>query len=191
MESQLAALLFASAVIMGSPGPSTISVTAVGAAFGIRRSLNYAGGLIVGTIAVLLIVAAGVVVLVMSIPHGATVLTAAATVYICYLAIKIAMAPPIDAQNAQTTAPAFVGGLLLAIANPKAYFAIAAVFAGAQLNAVVKIVLLSAMIVLIHLTWLLAGASLSRLLHDPLSSRLINVTLAVALVAVTLHSTLR
>ena len=39
---QLLALVLASAVVMGSPGPATISVTAVGAACGLRHSLGYA-----------------------------------------------------------------------------------------------------------------------------------------------------
>ena len=56
-------LILASVVIMGSPGPSTMSATAVGAAYGFRRSLLYACGLIVGTTAVLLAVAVGVVTL--------------------------------------------------------------------------------------------------------------------------------
>ena len=36
----LLSLILASLVVMGSPGPSTMSVTAVGAAFGFRRSLR-------------------------------------------------------------------------------------------------------------------------------------------------------
>ncbi|TKB63782.1 MAG: LysE family translocator, partial [Mesorhizobium sp.] len=44
---QLLALVLASAIVMGSPGPATISVTAVGAAFGLRDSLRYASGIVV------------------------------------------------------------------------------------------------------------------------------------------------
>jgi threonine/homoserine/homoserine lactone efflux protein len=47
----LAALILASAAVMGSPGPSTMSVTAVGAAFGLRRSLDYLWSLILATVA--------------------------------------------------------------------------------------------------------------------------------------------
>ena len=50
----LLSLIVASLVVMGSPGPSTVSVTAVGAAFGLGRSLGYLSGLIAGTVAVLL-----------------------------------------------------------------------------------------------------------------------------------------
>ena len=193
MWRSLMALILTSAVIMGSPGPSTISATAMGAAFGVRRSFRYLSGLIVGTMAVLLAVSIGVVALVLAIPHGAGVLGAISAVYILYLAFKIATAPPLQSQSGVVAPPAFVGGLLLAIANPKAYLAIAAVFAGTTvivddhgLDAVVKTALLSVMIVIIHLCWLLAGASLARVLRDPVSSRLVNVLLAAALVGTTL-----
>ncbi|MFI5003281.1 MAG: LysE family translocator [Reyranellales bacterium] len=189
----LMALILASVVIMGSPGPSTISATAMGAAFGVRRSLNYACGLIVGTMAVLSMVSIGVVALVLSIPQGARVLGAVSAVYILYLAFKIATAPPLESRSRHMAAPAFLGGFLLAVANPKAYLAIAAVFAGTTvvvedhgLDAVVKTASLGVMIVIIHICWLLAGASLSRVLHDPVSSRLVNVSLAAVLVITTL-----
>jgi threonine/homoserine/homoserine lactone efflux protein len=185
-------LILASVVVMGSPGPSTISVTAVGAAYGFRRSLNYMCGLILGTTAVLCAVALGVVAILLSIPHGAPVLITISAVYILYLAFKIATAPPLTSQHHHVAAPAFAGGFLLAIANPKAYLAIAAVFAGTSsfsddhaLDAVVKTAVLTVMIVIIHVCWLLAGASLSRVLHDPTSSRIVNVSLAAGLVIAT------
>jgi threonine/homoserine/homoserine lactone efflux protein len=182
-------LILASTVVMGSPGPSTMSATAVGAAYGFRRSLAYAFGLILGTTAVLFAVAAGVVAFLSSIPHGAPVLFAISTLYILYLAFRIATTPPLAAKRDEVGRPAFAGGFLLAIANPKAYLAIAAVFAGTTLfresralDAAAKTALLSVMIVVIHMCWLLAGASLSRVLQDPVSSRLVNVALAVGLV---------
>ena len=100
---------------------------------------------------------------------GARAVSAA---YILYLAFRIATAPPLARQRDQAAAPAFAGGFLLAVANPKAYLAIGAVFAGISitgesgaLDATVKIALLGVMIVIIHMCWLLAGASLSRVLH--------------------------
>ena len=188
----LMGLILASVVIMGSPGPSTVSATAMGAAFGVRLSLKYVCGLITGTICVLLAVSAGVVALMLSIPLGARVLGGISAIYIAYMAFKIATAPPLESRGGHASVPAFVGGFLLAIANPKAYLAIAAVFAGTTivvdhpgLDAVVKITLLGVMIVIIHICWLLAGASLSRVLHDPVSSRLVNVSLAAILVTTT------
>ncbi|MFL5337833.1 MAG: LysE family translocator [Geminicoccaceae bacterium] len=187
--ARISALLLASAALMGSPGPSTVSMTAVGAAFGLRRSLPYALGLIVGTCLVLLVVATGVFTVLRSVPSLAPVLTAASAAYIVYLAIRIARAPPIRQHDPDSTAPSLMGGLLLAAAHPKAYVAIAAVFAGSRLDgfppateALVKTALLAFMVVLIHFGWLVAGASLSGALRDPLASRIVNLALAVVLV---------
>ncbi|MEF0939399.1 LysE family translocator [Rhizobium sp. BR 362] len=185
-------LLLASLVIMGSPGPSTISATAVGAVYGFRRSIGYVCGLIAGTVVVLSAVAVGVVAILFSVPYGASVLTAVSTVYIAYLAFKIATAPPLARRGDQIATPAFTGGFLLAVANPKAYLAIAAVFAGVSLfhdqrtlDAMLKITLLSLMIVAIHLCWLLVGTSLSRFLQNPTISRIVNISLAGMLLVTT------
>jgi threonine/homoserine/homoserine lactone efflux protein len=189
----LVSLILASFVVMGSPGPSTMSVTAVGAAFGFRRSLAYLTGLILGTVAVLVAVAAGVVAMLLSLPRLAPVLLAASTAYIVYLAFKIATAPPLSRQGKAAGAPSFAGGFLLGVANPKAYLAIAAVFAGTTLavesriiEAMLKTAVLTIMIVVIHLCWLTAGVSLSRLLHDPVSSRIVNLLFAAILIITTI-----
>jgi threonine/homoserine/homoserine lactone efflux protein len=188
----LVSLILASLVVMGSPGPSTMSVTAVGAAFGFRRSLAYLTGIILGTTAVLVAVAAGVVAMLMSLPRLAPVLVAASAAYIVYLAVKIATAPPLSRQDQAASAPSFAGGFLLGVVNPKAYLAIAAVFAGTTLavesrviEAMLKTAVLTIMIVVIHVCWLTAGASLSRLLHHPVSSRIVNLLFAAILIITT------
>ena len=177
-------LILAATVVMGSPGPSTISMTAVAAAYGLRRSLGYLAGLVVGTTVVLIAVAAGVVSILLSVPQLAPVLLGASAAYILYLAFKIATAPPLSKQDGSGT-PSFAGAFLLAVANPKAYLAIAAVFAGSTLEAPAKIAILTVMIVVIHVCWLLAGASLSRFFYDPVHSRVANAIFAATLVATT------
>ncbi|OFW97941.1 MAG: threonine transporter RhtB [Alphaproteobacteria bacterium RIFCSPHIGHO2_12_FULL_66_14] len=185
----LLTLVLAAAVIMGSPGPSTMSVTAVGAAFGFRRSIRYLCGLVSGTIAVLLAVATGVVSLLLSAPDLAPVLLAASAAYILYLAFRIATAPSLSRHDRTIAAPSFAGGFLLAVANPKAYVAIAAVFAAttlvadAALDAALKTAVLGLMIVAIHLAWLMAGTSFARVFHDPASARIANIVFAAILVA--------
>jgi threonine/homoserine/homoserine lactone efflux protein len=191
-------LVLASAIVMGSPGPSTMSVTAVGAAFGLRRSLNYLAGLVLGTIAVLCAVATGVIAVLLSVPQLSTLLIVASALYILYLAFKIATAPPLSEPGREATAPSLVGGFLLAIANPKAYLAIAAVFASTTViadaraaDALVKTMVLAVMILIIHLAWLLAGAALSRLLRDPVASRVANIVFAATLVLMTAFAAIR
>ena len=187
---QLLALVLAASVVMGSPGPATISVTAVGAAFGLRPSLRYTSGVALGTIAVLLVVAAGIVGVLASVPWLAPVLTVFSAAYILYLAFRIATAPPLAERGGAATRPTFFGGFMLAVANPKAYVAIGAVFAGAsskagQLGLSAKLLVLAAMIIAIHLLWLLAGTAFARFLRDPLASRIINLLFAATLVLTT------
>jgi threonine/homoserine/homoserine lactone efflux protein len=186
----LLSLVVVSTIVMGSPGPTTMSVTALGAAFGFRRTLFYLIGVILGTIIVLLAVATGTFAILLSVRPVELVLVAASTLYLLYLAFRIAAAPPLSRLHDSGAAPSFTGGLVLAIANPKAYVAIAAVFSGSTvitgspaLDSAIKTLVLAGMIVTIHLCWLLAGASLSRFLHDPFCSRIANVTFAAALVA--------
>jgi threonine/homoserine/homoserine lactone efflux protein len=188
LSRPLLTLVSAGVVLMGSPGPSTMSVTAVGAAFGPRRSLRYASGLVLGTSAVLLAVASGVVALLLSIPGLSPALGAVSALYMLYLALRIATAPPLSTRDGDAAAPSFAGGFLLAIANPKAYLAIAAVFTSATvashslvLDTLSKTAVLAAMIVVIHLAWLFAGASLARFLRDPSRARIVNVVFALIL----------
>ncbi|TRC98033.1 LysE family translocator [Mesorhizobium sp. WSM4303] len=177
---------------MGSPGPATISVTAIGAALGLRNSLRYAWGIILGTVAVLLVVATGITAVLTSMPGVAPVLAVASAAYILYLAFRIATAPPLAARDSGAVLPTFLGGFLLAVANPKAYVAIAAVLAGSAtaagadaLGVPARLAVLTLMIVAIHVLWLLAGAAFASTLRQPLASRIINLVFAATLVLTT------
>ena len=129
-----------------------------------------------------------VVAVLLAVPQLAPVLLIVSVGYILYLAFRIATAPPLAASDRSGDTPSFGGGLLLALANPKAYVAIAAVFAGSALAPFLKVAVLAGMVVLIHVAWLVAGAALARVLRDPLWSRRVNLALAAALVAATAYS---
>jgi threonine/homoserine/homoserine lactone efflux protein len=184
-------LVVTSAAIMGSPGPATISLTAAGSAYGVRGCWPYLVGVIAGTAVVLVAVAAGITTALLAAPTLRVVLIAISAAYILWLAWHVATAPPMIDASSASDAPTFPGGLLIGIANPKAWVAIAAVFAstrladGAAIDAIAKVAVLSAMIVLICSTWLLVGAFLAQVLRDPRRSRIVNVALAVALVVST------
>ncbi|HEY2983913.1 MAG TPA: LysE family transporter [Jatrophihabitantaceae bacterium] len=183
-------LVLTSLAIMGSPGPATISLTAAGAAFGVRRSVGYLVGIIAGTVAVLVAVATGITAVLLSFPAVRPVLIGVSAAYILWLAYHLATASP-QAQTQDAHAPSLLGGALLGVANPKAWVAIAAVFASARLahsatvDAAVKAAVLAAMIVLINTVWLIAGASFAPVLREPRRARIVNVVLAVTLIAAT------
>ncbi|HZQ66187.1 MAG TPA: LysE family transporter [Gaiellaceae bacterium] len=187
----LGPLILTALAIMGSPGPATTSLVASGAAHGVRRSLPYLAGIVAGTTAVLLAVATGITAALLALPVLEAVLLGASAVYVLWLAYHIATSPPLADRTATSPAPSLAGGALLGVANPKAWVAIAAVFASAHLSAgavadaAAKTAALIPTIVLINATWLLAGTSLAPLLRHPRRSRLVNRSLAVVLVAAT------
>ncbi|SBW12951.1 Amino acid efflux protein [uncultured Alphaproteobacteria bacterium] len=190
MADELLLLWLAAFPLMGSPGPATMSLAGLGTAFGFRRSLGYLVGIVAGTTVVLLMIATGVTALVLAQPILLTALTLLAGVYILYLAWKIATAPvgPLAPRSAQ--APAFVPGFGLAIANPKAFAAIGAVYAGHTVvaddlaaDAVYKLAALALVIVVVNTAWLAFGAIFSRMLTNPAIGRAVNVMFAVMLVA--------
>jgi threonine/homoserine/homoserine lactone efflux protein len=184
-----ATLILTALAIMGTPGPATISLTAAGSAYGMRRSLSYLAGIVAGTTVVLLAVATGITAALLTVPAVRPAVVAAGAAYILWLAYHIATAPPLSTERAAVSAPGVAGGLLLGVANPKAWIAIAAVFASARLaggaaaDAAAKVAVLSVMIVVINAAWLAAGASLAPLLRDPRRARVVNTVLAATLVA--------
>jgi threonine/homoserine/homoserine lactone efflux protein len=190
-------LMLISLAIMGSPGPATISLVAAGAVHGVRRSVPYLVGIIVGTTIVLLAVATGITAALLALPAIGSVLIWISAAYILWLAYHIATAPPLSEPVAGSDAFSVAGGALLGVANPKAWVAIAAVFASAHLagaattDAAAKIAVLTAMIIVICATWLVAGRSMAPLLREPGRARVVNAALALALVGATALAVLR
>jgi len=82
-----------------------------------------------------------------------------------------------------------MGGIFLALANPKAYAAMAALYSGfvlilhrPEVDAAVKTGILVVIITLVNTAWLQVGAALTRFFRTPRSNRIINVAFAVLLV---------
>ena len=182
-------LLIMALLLMGSPGPATLSVTAMAATFGPRRALPFYFGIVSGTGTVLLVVASGVGGLLFVKPELTFLVSLAAAFYILYLAYRLATAPPLDLESdSQTKAPGFLPAWLLAIANPKAYAAIGAVYASQQLadsavwDGVLKVTLLTLVIIGVNIVWLLLGSLFRRYLANPRSAPWINRGFAAALI---------
>ncbi len=113
----IAPLLLISLAVMGSPGPATISLVAVGSVFGVRHSLKYLIGIIVGTTVVLVAVATGITAALVALPAIGSVLLGISVGYILWLAYHIATAPLLSEQTAAADAPSFAGGALLRVAE--------------------------------------------------------------------------
>jgi len=185
----LAGFLIAAVALAGSPGPATLSLAA-GAAVGARRSVAYLTGLVAGMVAVMAVVASGVVGLLLAVPGVAPVVTGMAALCFVWLAGRIALAPPVSDEDAQRAPPTFPAGVLLSLVNPKGYAAMAALYSGfvllpgrLALDVVLKLAVLTAVIALVNVAWLLAGAALTRFFRDPRANRAIHLVFALALLA--------
>ena len=190
MTNDLLLLWLAAFPLMGSPGPATMSVTAIGAAFGPRGGLRYLAGIIAGTVTVLLLIASGITGLILAEPALVTAITMLAAGYILYLAYRIATAPVVATVDGALRAPSLTSGFILAIANPKAFAAIGAVYSSHTvlahnplLDAMAKIAALSLVIVVVNSAWLLFGTALAPHLKHPRTGRIANIIFAALLVA--------
>lgn len=190
MTGSLIVLWLAALPLMGSPGPATMSLAAIGAAFGARAGLPWLAGIVAGTFGVLLLIATGVTGLILAKPVLVTLITVLAAAYILYLAYRIATAPVIAKESGEAKTPSFSGGFVLAIANPKAFAAIGAVYSGNSLipdallpDAIAKIAALAVVIVAVNATWLVFGSILSSILKDPKTGRIANIAFALMLIA--------
>lgn len=186
-------LTFALAVflLIVTPGPGVLTTAGVGAAFGFRAGLPYVLGLFIGTNLVALAVVSGLAALLLATPVIRYLLFAASTLYLVYLAARIAFAGSRIAFIAAERQPGAVAGIVLQTINPKAYAVNTALFSGFVLypaaywtEVAVKLVIMALIWGPIHLGWLYAGAMLERLDLSPAQHRRINSAMAIALLAV-------
>jgi threonine/homoserine/homoserine lactone efflux protein len=182
--SSLLGLVITGLAVMGSPGPSTVGLVAVAAAYGVRPAIRFCVGLVVGTTAVLLAVATGLTAVLLALPVLRWVLLAVAVAYVLWLAVRLAASSTLGRHAAAPRRPSALGGVLLGMLNPKAWVAISAVFLSARLatapvlDATAKVAVLTVLIVLVHVGWLAAGRLLVPVLRVPRRARAVNLTLA-------------
>lgn len=186
---ELWGFILAGFVLVGSPGPATLSLGAAGAAFGFRGARVYLLGILAAAAIILVGVAAGLLAAILSIPHAAFVLGTVSFAYLVYLAYRIATAPMTTGAGKSAVAPGFVTGFGFNLSNPKAYAAFASLFAGFDLipdapfyAALAEIVVCFSILIVVDLIWIFAGSALRDHIHDPRKARFINVSFAILLI---------
>lgn len=193
----IGAFILAALALTGSPGPNTLSLAAVGAAYGRAGGIGYMVGLNLGMAMVILIVGTGVSGFLFAIPGTAPIIAALASIYFIYLAYRIATAAPIEITPEQGGEPKWYEGVLLSLINPKAYAAMAAVFSNfilvidnRILDGLVKAVVLMLIIIFVNICWLSAGSALTNVLRHERLSRVVNITFAGLLILSVVMATL-
>ena len=190
----LGAVAFAM-ILYGTPGPAIISLTASGAAYGVRRSLPYLCGLITGTIGTVAVAAFGLGYLITEFPLVYQTLRYLSLLYIFYLAYRIVGGAVGGSQEAKPWR--FGHGILLSLVNPKAYVAAVAlitqfaVVGPAYLYSVIVLtVVILIVLLVVDTAWLYAGQGMKKVFASPTAGRALNWTLAIALVASVLLASL-
>jgi len=186
-------LSFATAVflLIITPGPGVLSTAGVGAAYGFRAGLPYVLGLFIGTNMVALAVISGLAALILANPYIRTGLMIASTLYLLYLAARIAFAGSRVAFIQARKQPGVIAGVLLQAINPKAYVVNTTLFSGFVIFAdaltreiTVKLVIVNAIWIPIHLLWLWMGSILERLDLPDRTHRRVNMAMAAAMLGV-------
>lgn len=181
--------LFA-AVSTITPGMTTTLATASGAHFGFRRSMPFMAGVAFGLAAMAVAAAAGLASLLLAQPSLQIAMKAAGTLYLLWLAWKIARSGPphLDADIARPTG--FLAAIGVQFQNPKGWAMVlgaaasfAALASGPAELAVLLGLTFGIMAAASLALWCLAGLLLARLLRSDWQWRLLNAALGLLLAA--------
>lgn len=185
--------MLATTVLLGSPGPATLSLAAVGATFGVTRGLPYLAGILTGLMCAMAGAVFGVAALFVKWPEARWIIQSLGAAYLCYVAYRIATAP-ILAKDAATphNTPGFKDGFILNLLNPKAYAAFFVLFsqfllpfANIALSYSITALLIAILMVLIDASWLLIGSTINAAFTHPRTARATRVLFALSIVAAT------
>lgn len=183
----LAVFAFVSSV---TPGPNNLMLMTSGTNFGFARTRPHMLGVALGFVAMLLVVGSGVGLAIQSSPRVALALKVASTVYLVWLAWKIATAPPPSANAVRAGARpmTFLQAAAFQWVNPKAWtmaLTAAAVYVpqGHRISGLIQIALVFGVINLpVVSLWTAIGVQLRRLLDRPRTLRAFNIAAALLLV---------
>jgi threonine/homoserine/homoserine lactone efflux protein len=191
MPEAIAALVITTAALLGSPGPATLSLAAVGATSGISRGLPYYAGILAGLLFAMLGAIAGLATVLARWPQAGLIIQSIGAAYILYVAWKIATAPTVTEDASEDIRhPGFRDGFILNILNAKAYAVFFALFTqlllpfdSANLAYAATAAVVFAVGIFVDIVWLLAGGFLQSIFRNPRSARLIRIVFGILIVA--------
>ena len=188
MIDVLPALALFAFVTSATPGPNNLMVMASGANFGLRRSVPHMLGISAGFVLMLVLSGLGLGEIFELYPVSLTILKVAATVYMIYLAWKIAHAAPAGKRRAGAQPMTFLQAAAFQWVNPKAWaMALTTITVYVADKGVAMLLLGGLVFALVNLpaitAWTVLGQQMARFLTNPARLRVFNWTMAVLLVA--------
>jgi len=181
------ALLAFAVVSSVTPGPNNLMLLASGANFGFRRTIPHMLGIGIGFTVLVLTTGAGLAQMFDQIPAATVVLKIAATLYLLYLAWRIAGAEAPGAPKGHARPMTFLEAAAFQWVNPKAWAmalsAISVYSPDTSLRSAVLVALVFGMVNLPSVSvWTVLGQQLARWLTSVQRRRVFNWTMAALLV---------
>jgi threonine/homoserine/homoserine lactone efflux protein len=179
--------------LLGSPGPGIAALISIGRRSGVRRSLDFFWAMQVGLALAVVLSAAGLMAVVLSLPILTAVLAVAGTAYLLFLAVQIAIAP-VGVAGDGGKQPGVLGGFLLGVANPKAWLAFIALMASNALvsspagDLILKAALCVVVMIVVDLVWLWFGARTRGLGLGARAERALNLVMGATIIVAALLS---
>ncbi|MGX5200674.1 LysE family translocator [Aliikangiella sp. IMCC44632] len=188
MLESFIALITATALLLGSPGPAPLSLAATGATFGVKRGIPFLSGILVGLSVAIGAAIVGIAGLLSHFPSLSLFLKFAGAAYILYIAFKIACAP-LSKNQIATKAPNFQDGFVLNLLNPKAYAAFFAIFSqfllpfsDPKIATLVTGLTCLSIAAIVDGVWLALGGVLKPIFSEPMHARVISIIFALSMV---------
>lgn len=181
------ALLAFAFVTSVTPGPNNVMLLASGVNFGFRRTVPHMAGIALGHAFMVFLVGVGLMGLFIGYPPAQIALKLVSTVYMLFLAWKIANAAPPEGARSEGRPLTFLQAAAFQWVNPKAWIislGAVSIYAPGQEWAAVGWVALGFLSVgwVTTVIWTTLGLGVRRLLQSPRMLRAFNYTMAVLLV---------
>jgi threonine/homoserine/homoserine lactone efflux protein len=185
--SALALFAFVAAI---TPGPNNLMLMTSGVKFGFGRTLPHLVGVILGFALMIALLGMGLNIIFQRFPAILPVMRIVGSLYMLWLALKIALAKPASAIESSGRPIGFFAAAAFQWINPKAWvmaLSLLSTYAGVAddygRSVLVMVALSAAITIPCSGAWALFGSSLRRLLTDPRLIRPFNFTMAALLVA--------
>lgn len=171
-----------------TPGPNNLMLMASGVNFGALRTVPHALGVCIGFTLMVGLVGVGLMGVFDAIPYSHQVLKGVSTLYLLYLAYKLATTDTLGEGAADSRPMTFLQAALFQWVNPKAWTmaltAMAVYAGGGSLQTVLLVTLVFGVVNAPAISvWVLVGDRLGRLLSTSGRLRAFNTVMALLLVA--------
>jgi len=173
-----------------TPGPNNIMLLASGLNFGFKRSISHMCGITIGFALMLVIVGAGIHQVFDAYPIIHIIMQYLSTVYIIYLAIKIAFSPTINVSNTSSNIRpmTFFNALMFQWINPKAWMMGVVALTSYSLHNYypLNIFLITSIATIVGIPslcfWAYCGSYLKRYLEKPHYLKIFNLLMGLLLI---------